>query len=161
MSVTPNIDQLRSQAFELPEKLKHPELHLNDKGFMVWLKSGFDPDLFDGTYEDFVAFKLAKDKDWLARECYNYFKKQLDYIEHIILVAEGRIPEFIEACQECHGTGRWFHNLPCRNCCATGLLSFRTPPEARAKAKKRRADKQEAKRATVQEKLANFKEQIP
>ena len=61
------------------------------------------------------------------------------------------VKEYVEKCQACNGSGR-FHSYTgrvvgeCFKCNGAGKRSFKTSPEARAKAKKRSADKKAAER---------------
>jgi hypothetical protein len=52
-------------------------------------------------------------------------------------------PEFSEGCPACHGTGFWHgrRNMPCFKCKGKGKRTFRTSPEARAKARAKGAEK--------------------
>ena len=54
---------------------------------------------------------------------------------------------FEEPCPKCRGSGRFFNVGPCFNCKGLGKKTYRTPPQARAKARAINAAKAQEKAA--------------
>lgn len=54
---------------------------------------------------------------------------------HVEQIGGTEIPGFVEDCPKCHGTGNWRRGYECFKCKGKGKLTFKTSPEARAKAR--------------------------
>lgn len=78
--------------------------------------------------------------------------------EHTESIGNIEVPGFVENCPKCGGSGSWRPGYKCFKCKGTGKLSFKTAPEARAKARKY---SQKRKVKSQAENVESFKTQFP